>query len=98
MIEIIEKNIIKWAKEKGLLAPENTKNQFIKLVEEVGETGKAILKNDNENLKLEIGDCLVVLSILANQNRLDLYECFDAAWNKIKNRTGKTENGVFVKD
>jgi hypothetical protein len=25
-------------------------------------------------------------------------DCLEAAWNEIKHRTGKTVNGVFVKD
>lgn len=29
---------------------------------------------------------------------LDLTECANIAWNEIKNRTGKTVNGTFIKD
>ena len=28
----------------------------------------------------------------------NLTECANTAWNQIKNRTGKTENGTFIKD
>ena len=28
----------------------------------------------------------------------DLTECVNLAWNTIKDRTGKTENGTFIKD
>jgi hypothetical protein len=29
---------------------------------------------------------------------IDIVECVSSAWNEIKDRKGKTENGVFLKD
>ena len=50
-------------------------------------------------MKLDgIGDSFVTLIILAKQLGLEPAECLEAAWNEIKNRTGKTVNGVFVKN
>ena len=50
-----------------------------------------------ENMKLEMGDIFVTLSILCDQ--LDIYpvDCLTMAYEKIKDRTGKTINGVFIK-
>ena len=45
-----------------------------------------------------IGDCAVVLIILAAQNGLTFEECLDHAWDEIKGRTGKLEDGLFKKD
>jgi hypothetical protein len=38
------------------------------------------------------------LKDLANSLDLDLTECANIAWNEIKNRTGKTVNGTFIKN
>lgn len=97
-MEEIQELIIYWADQKGILFPENANRQLIKLQEELGEVAGAFLKGDSENLKLEIGDMLVVVTIFAEQNKLNLTECLQSAYNKIKNRTGKTINGTFIKD
>lgn len=39
-----------------------------------------------------------VLNVLCLKLNLDLEECANLAWNQIKNRTGKTINGSFIKD
>lgn len=50
------------------------------------------------NMKLEMGDIFVTLIILCDQLNLDPIECLDSAFNKIKDRKGKTINGTFVKE
>ena len=59
--------ILQWAKEKDLLKLENAPKQRLKLLEEVGETAAAILKNNHEGVKDGIGDIFVVLVILNAQ-------------------------------
>lgn len=51
-----------------------------------------------ENMKLEMGDIFVTLIILCDQ--LDIYpiDCLAMAYEKIKDRKGKTINGVFIKE
>ena len=83
-MEQITANIIKWAAERQLLSPNNDRNQALKLVEEVGELCRAILKDDQEGVIDGIGDCLVVLTILAEQTGLSLETCYQSAWNEIK--------------
>lgn len=97
-VEEIEQNVIKWAMERGFLHSSNIDKQFIKLVEEVGETGKAINNNDKDEIIDGIGDCLVVLTNLANMIDMDLTSCFYAAWTEIKDRKGITKDGVFQKE
>lgn len=131
-----------WAKEKGLLVPENTPKQYLKFLEEVGETAHEILHENWDKAKLEFGDIAVTAIIISKQlkielhpaiskfdntvgfelvvryissttinkfflfelsrlalgYKLDLTECLNLAWDKIKDRTGKTENGTFIKD
>lgn len=66
--------ILQWAKDKDLLKLENAPKQRLKLLEEVGETAGAILKNKTDEIKDGIGDIFVVLVILAEQldSSLDL--------------------------
>lgn len=94
----MKENILTWAKERNLLKPENQTKQFIKLAEEVGELGAAILKNDIIKIIDGIGDIQVVLIILAKQYDLDIDHCLEAAWHEIKDRKGKTVNGTFIKE
>ena len=66
-LQELQKKIIQWAKEKDLLKLENAPKQRLKLLEEVGETAAAILKNNHDGIKDGIGDIFVVLVILAEQ-------------------------------
>lgn len=90
----------KWAKDRGLISGqrETILAQTGKTMEELGETTRAILKKDLENIKDGIGDVAVCLIILAAQNGFRFEECLEHAYNEIKDRTGKTEGGTFVKD
>lgn len=49
------------------------------------------------NAKLEMGDIFVTLIILCDQLNLDPVDCLGKAYEKIKDRRGKTINGVFIK-
>ena len=90
-------NVIGWADDKNILKSENAPKQMLKVVEEVGETAGALLKDDRDELVDGIGDSFVTLIILSMQLGLHPSECLEAAWNEIKDRKGKTENGVFIK-
>ena len=90
--------VLIWADNKGLIKKENSLAQFAKVVEEVGEIGRALLKKDEIELLDGIGDTVVTLIILAAQNNLDIENCLDSDYNTIKNRTGKTVDGSFIKD
>ena len=87
-----------WAKDRGLYDGGDPKTQALKLVEEVGETCRAILKQDEPEIIDGIGDCVVVLTNLAELNGTPIEECIDRAYNEIKGRTGKMDNGTFKKD
>ena len=86
-----------WAGERGLYTKGDTKTQFCKLMEEAGELGRAVLKNDQEEFVDAIGDMVVVLTNLAHLGGTTIEECIDSAYNEIKNRKGKMVNGTFVK-
>jgi NTP pyrophosphatase (non-canonical NTP hydrolase) len=94
----LSENVIEWAYDKGILERENAPKQMLKVLEEVGETAGALLKGNESELKDGIGDSFVTLIILSRQLGLTPEECLEAAWDEIKDRKGKTENGVFIKE
>lgn len=88
--------VVNWAEDKGILSNSDSKTQFLKLLEEVGELSESILKDRNPID--DIGDCTVVLTVIAAMNNLTLEECLEHAYNEIKGRTGQMIDGNFVKD
>lgn len=92
LVEQIEE----WSIDKGLDQAESSK-QFLKVTEEVGEAAAALARGDMHELKDGIGDVVVTLIILAQQNGMTLEECLQQAYGEIKGRTGKMVDGVFVK-
>ena len=87
-----------WANERGIYENGDTKTQFVKLMEEVGELGKAILKDDKDEFIDAIGDCVVVLTNLSHLGGFGIEHCISSAYNEISDRTGSMVNGTFVKD
>jgi NTP pyrophosphatase (non-canonical NTP hydrolase) len=87
-----------WANERGLYDKGDTKTQYLKLMEEAGELGRAILKNDEPEFIDAIGDMVVVLTNLARLGGVSIETCIDSAYDVISKRTGKMVNGTFVKD
>ena len=72
--------------------------QALKLVEEVGETCRAIIKEDYDEVIDGIGDCVVVLTNLAELMDISIEDCTAVAYEEIRNRKGKMINGTFKKD
>ena len=87
-----------WANERGLYKGGDTKTQYLKLMEEAGELGRAILKDDEVEFVDAIGDMVVVLTNLAELGGVSIELCIDEAYKVISKRTGKMHNGTFVKD
>ena len=90
--------IRQWANERGLYDKGDPKTQTLKLMEEAGEICRAVLKDDREQIIDGIGDCVVVLTNLAELVGYPIEKCIDAAYDEIKDRTGKMNNGTFKKD
>ena len=96
--QITRLKVIEWANERDLIYPGNQHAQMCKVTEEVGELAAAILKHRKDEIRDAIGDVMVTICILAEQLDIDELQCFEDAYNVIKERTGKTINGTFVKD
>jgi NTP pyrophosphatase (non-canonical NTP hydrolase) len=87
-----------WAQQRGLYDSGDPKTQFIKLQEEVGELAQSILKDDSAEFRDAIGDCVVVLTNLARMRGYWIEDCINESYREIMNRSGRMENGTFVKD
>ena len=90
--------IREWAEERGIYESGDSKTQYVKLMEEAGEVGRAVLKDDTEEIKDGIGDMVVVLTNLAELCGLTIEECIESAYEVISKRKGKMINGTFVKN
>lgn len=71
---------------------QNGQRVFVESEEYEAETNNLFEAKDG------IGDMLVTIIILAEMLGFDSVECLEAAYNVIKNRTGKMVDGLFVKD
>ena len=90
--------IREWAEERGLYLHGDPKTQTLKLMEEAGEICRAVLKDNQDDVIDGIGDCVVVLTNLAELHGVTIEHCIGVAYDEIKNRTGKMDNGTFKKD
>ena len=90
--------VTQWAKDRNIIPGSTADRQFLKLVEEVGELSTALQKKDRKRIMDAIGDIAVTASNIAELSEMTFDECCEAAWNEIKDRTGKLVNGVFVKE
>ncbi|MFR1138344.1 MAG: MazG-like family protein [Anaerococcus vaginalis] len=105
--EKVKELVLEWADDKDLLNSENADTQFMKFIEEVFEFKTEmdlyfyhsdVLKDVNkEHMEDEMGDIFVTLIILCEDLKIDPIVCLEMAYEKIKDRRGKTINGTFVK-
>ena len=90
-----------WGKSRGIIGANGKgteQSQFNKLLEEVGELSGAIRENDQVEKIDAVGDCAVVLILLAEIIDVPFEECLASAYAIITKRTGKMVNGTFIKD
>ena len=85
-----------WATDRNLHNADS-KAQISKLTEEIGELASGVNKSNKEVINDSIGDAYVVLTILAMQQKVDVRDCINIAYQEIKDRKGKLINGTFVK-
>ena len=96
--ESLQDAIIQWGYVRNIISPKNMPKQFMKVTEELGELAEGINKDNQGQIEDSLGDILVTLIILSRDLNVDLLDCLRGAYNVIKDRKGKTINGVFVKE
>jgi NTP pyrophosphatase (non-canonical NTP hydrolase) len=97
MNDLIRK-IEQWAEDRNLVKGATPQSQMLKLTEEVGELAYGVARNNTVLITDAIGDCIVVLIILAYQYNIRLEACVEGAYEEIKDRKGKMSDGIFIKD
>ena len=96
--ESLQDEIIQWGYARNIISTKNIHKQFMKVTEELGELAEGINKDNQGQIEDSLGDILVTLIILSRDLDVDLLDCLRGAYDVIKDRTGKTVNGVFVKE
>jgi len=98
--EELEKLVIEWGENKGIVPKSTPLIQFSKTMEEMAELVDGLARRDIPEIKDAYGDVLVTLIIghhLAFPNQ-SIVEQLEAAYDIISKRTGKEVNGKFIKD
>jgi NTP pyrophosphatase (non-canonical NTP hydrolase) len=95
MKDLIEKTS-QWHHDRNLIDGATSKDQVLKLIQEVGELSDSVCKG--EDVKDDIGDCLVILINIAEREGTTLEECLAVAYDDIKDRKGRMVDGIFVKE
>ena len=97
--EDLFESVRQWADDRKLIANGNPYMQMLKVLEEVGETAHALVREKTAETEDGIGDSFVTLIILAHQLNLDPMQCLQKAYDEIKDRKGYlNEEGIFIKD
>lgn len=95
---IVELDVIRWSEARGILPNSTPQAQLIKMVSEVGELADAIGKKNREATIDGLGDVWVCMVNIAALLDLDLVDCFNSAYNEIKDRKGyMNKEGIFIK-
>jgi NTP pyrophosphatase (non-canonical NTP hydrolase) len=100
----IQNKIIAWAVDRNLIEGSDPIAQKRKLEEEISEFYTEVRSHFDyptsnlQKVKDELGDVLVVLTIIAEQLGVTFEECLSIAYEKIKDRKGRMIDGVFVKE
>lgn len=93
----LQYNILQWAHARGILTNSSPQIQGLKLVSEIGELCDNLAKG--RDVRDDIGDAIVVLTIIANMKGTTLEECMEVAYNDIKDRKGYlNSDGIFIKE
>lgn len=107
MNELINKTR-QWFHDKGIIAKSNPLKQLEKTQEELTETRDAVIRHEyaeggteefkRNEIKDGIGDTVVTLIGVCEMYGFTLQECLQMAYDTISKRSGKMENGIFIKD
>lgn len=91
-------DIRQWAHDRNLIHGSTPEKQMLKLAEEMGELAAALARGKGAEADDAVGDMVVVLTILSAQRGMRIETCIEQAWLEIKDRKGRMQYGVFVKE
>lgn len=96
----LQKLVLEWALDRGILQFGTLKGQGEKLVEEAHETLElGILAENDDEITDGIGDTMVMCIIICAMKGIDPLDCLAWSWGVIKDRKGKMgEDGKFHKE
>ena len=97
MEQLIDK-VIQWGQDRNIIGGATAIQQQEKLEEEVAEIRKALEENNGSEVVDGIGDSMVVLIMQAAILGLRVEDCLAMAYDTIKDRKGRMENGIFIKE
>lgn len=93
--------IQQWGRDKGITGPNGKatlETQYAKLSEEAHELCHGIETNNKAEISDAIGDCMVVLALMADLHNQPLDRILSDVYDIISKRKGRMVDGVFVKE
>lgn len=95
-----------WGYNKGILKADLkpaeqyklARTQLSKTLEEIAELAQALNLEDAEDTQDAYGDIMVTLIMGMEALHISPEAALEGVYNIISKRTGKTTNGIFVKD
>jgi NTP pyrophosphatase (non-canonical NTP hydrolase) len=97
-LNTLTEHILAWGEARNLIKGATPRDQFVKVVEELGELAAGLARNDDAKISDSIGDLYVTLVLLAAQKDMDITACIANAYLEIKDRKGRMIDGIFVKE
>ena len=110
----LNERVVQWADDKGILEKGTPLAQQSKTEEEVAElreslfaqcndleyfkNSKGVICDTSEEVTDAIADVLITILIQCKFQNLNPLDCLESGLNVIEKRTGKMQNGIFVKD
>lgn len=88
-------NVQRWSIDRGL-DKADSKKQMLKLYEEFGELASGLAKGNKEVVKDSIGDVVVVLIILAQQQGVKLISDFELSHENISKENVVLEASEYI--
>ena len=71
---------------------------IIKIIYDLDMKGKIKQAPPGKKVTDDIGDIMVVTTIIATQEELTVTECLECAYEDIRYRKGEMRSGIFVKE
>lgn len=101
------KKVIQWGEDRDMYIESDAQQQASKALEEFAELvsnvsrikrGDEVTEEEGEAIKDDIGDIMVCLTHVAKFYGLTLKECYQHAYQEIKDRKGRMVDGKFIKE